>query len=73
MAVPKIQFTPISAPRGKRVHATSMRTPTRTACGIRISGWYVALRELNCRECMLAVHYDMRTPAQRRAARKRRK
>ena len=73
MAVPKVQFTPIRAARGKRIHATSMRTPTRTACGVRFAGWRVALGELNCPDCLLAVHYDMRTPKQRAAARKRRR
>jgi hypothetical protein len=73
MAVPKAQFTPIRAARGKRVHATSMRTPTRTACGVRFAGWHVALGELDCHDCLLAVHHDMRTPKQRRDAKRRKR
>lgn len=56
-----VEFTPVIAPRGKIVHATTLETPTRTACGRRmIKGWRIALKRLNCDDCKLAVYLDCR-------------
>lgn len=62
MAVPKImvEFTPVVAPRGQVVHATTLAAPNRTACGKKFSRWAIALKPLSCRDCKLAVFRDCR-------------
>lgn len=50
-----IEFTPIRAPRGKLVHATSFTRPGRTLCGIRHSGWLVVTGKLECPGCKAAA------------------
>lgn len=57
-----VEFTPVIAPRGKIVHATTLETPTQTACGRRmIKGWRIALKRLSCDACKLAVFLDCRS------------
>lgn len=60
MAEIKIEFTPVMAPRGRKVHAVSLTSPNETACGRKFSGWIVALKPVNCRDCKLALHHDCR-------------
>jgi len=70
MAVPKVQYTPVVAPSGRRVHATSLAEPSRTACGrLFEGGWKVAMRHVTCRQCKLAMVFDCRPRRRRRRAR----
>jgi len=61
MPVRALEYTPIVAPRGEVVHATSLSQARKTACGKKCIGWRVALRRLNCPDCKRAVHIDVRT------------
>lgn len=67
MAVPVVQYTPVLAPKGKRVHAATLSEPTKTACGKSFSGgWRVALNKVNCHQCKLAIVMDCRPPKKRK-------
>lgn len=57
MAVPAFEYTPVKSRRGVKVHTTSLRSPTRTACGRNCNGWIVAARpsRVTCTECKLAI------------------
>ena len=68
MAVPKLQYNPIRAPKGKLVHAmafgagASEAADVETACGKDCAkGWCMALSErLTCKKCIAAVFYPVR-------------
>lgn len=49
------EFTPVVATRGRRVHAITLDSPNRTACGRVFSGWKVSPKKLNCRVCKLEI------------------
>lgn len=76
MAAPKVQFVPVQAPKGQRVHATSLAIPIKTACGRGFEGgwkvspgghgWAVVMRRVNCRQCKLAMVHDARPKKRRR-------
>jgi len=56
-----IEYTPIKAPGGKLVHATSLRKPQETACGRkRGAHWTAEPRRLTCKKCKLIVCVDVR-------------
>ena len=55
MAVPKVEYTPVVAHKGRRVHAVALTSRT-TACGRDWSfGWKIALKKVNCHLCKVAV------------------
>jgi hypothetical protein len=58
MAAPAVEYTPVTAPRGKVVHAVALTTGGAAACGARRprGGWRVALRPLACQKCKRAIH-----------------
>lgn len=59
MPAPELQeYTPVRAARGRRVHAVTLGSPTRTACGRRFSGWAVSPDRMNCRLCKLEILKD---------------
>ena len=70
MAVPNVQYTPVLAPKGKRVHAVTFSDPAKTACGKAFSGWAVALKKVNCHQCKLAMVMDCRPPKKKSGKRK---
>ena len=63
MPVPEyaVEHTPVKAKTGKIVHATTLGTPSATACGKKFKGWVIALRPVTCRACKLALYLDARS------------
>lgn len=57
---------PVRAPRGRRVHATSLLLANETACGKKYSGWTIVPRIANCKDCKLAMGKDCRAKRRRR-------
>jgi hypothetical protein len=60
MAIPAdpfryLDYTPVLASRGRRVHAVSLLVSSETACGREFTGWQVVARKMNCRHCKLAI------------------
>lgn len=45
------EYTPIRPRAGGLIHATSLQNPHKTACGRILSGWVIALGELECKRC----------------------
>jgi len=69
-----LEYIPVIAPSGKKVHASTMRAPTTTACGkTSDKGWIISLRPLNCKHCQLAVGYDCRPKRKSKKRKKSRK
>ena len=51
-AVALVEHTPIRAPNGKTVHATSLYSPRRTACKRwQCDGWIVVAEGVTCQRC----------------------
>lgn len=64
-----IQFTPVQARRGRRVHALTLTAPKKTACGEDFTdGWRISLKRLNCRRCKLAIVHDCRPRRRKRVS-----
>jgi hypothetical protein len=62
-----LQYTPVKASRGRLVHATDLRRPKKTLCGITTKGWVVALGRLDCPGCKAeALRYTRLTPNARK-------
>lgn len=55
MAKVTVQYTPIQAKGGKKVHAVTLRSPKKTACGRLAKGWVVSLKRINCQDCKLKL------------------
>lgn len=55
-----VEFTPIAAPSGRLVHATSLRSPGETVCGKKFRGWVISLRRVTCNDCKLAIGHKCR-------------
>lgn len=64
----KIEYTPVRAPRGRIVHASSMRDPARAVCGKAKprGGWIAVARKLGCKECITCVHFDVKGRKQKK-------
>ena len=46
-----IEYTTITPRGGGLIHATTIREPFHTACGIEWRGWLIAPMELTCKAC----------------------
>lgn len=58
-----LQYTPVRAPRGRLIHATDLRRPRKTLCGITTKGWLVATTPLDCPACKIeALRYRVVKP-----------
>ena len=64
MPVPKLreprEMTPIRPRRGSVTHATSLETPSKTACGRRCSGWMISVEHVDCLDCKASMYGDVR-------------
>ena len=66
MPVPVVEYTPVTPADGRgHVHATTLTTPSRTACGRKFSGWVVGVKPLTCPECKKAVFFKVRGSVRR--------
>lgn len=51
-------FTPVVFPRGHVVHAITLYSPKRTACGKRATRYHVHFaHEIDCIDCLAALFY----------------
>lgn len=49
------EYTPITPMSGGLVHATTLREPFHTACGLKWRGWKIVPHALTCKECEAAL------------------
>jgi hypothetical protein len=70
----KPHFYPVKSPRGRLIHAMAEAGSTQTSttvCDRPMKGWVMALEELDCPACLLAIGWDCRRPARRRPGTRR--
>lgn len=76
--MPSRQMTPIKPIHGTVVHATSLSTPQRTACGLSCDGWMVApvaepvAARVSCEKCQRAMLLPVSKDAKPAKKRRRR-
>lgn len=45
------EYTPVAPKNGGETHATSLREPGFTVCGIKFRGWVICPHKLSCQKC----------------------
>lgn len=67
------QYTTITPRGGGLIHATTIREPFHTACGIEWRGWVIAPLGLTCRACENALETKVKGVKQGRGKKSKRR